>query len=688
MSRTRTIALLLTVFAILFFLDPSGKRDVIPTKTLLERHRNQSVLLDGLHFNTTSNFREIEDELSRLFNLSTHELPHAFYKNVTGFFKGRWEVAALNETLRSPDFNQTLATQRRGDFNFNDVGMLTYHLRANETTVPSIRMLEGNLWLENGRTSGGGLEIFVYGLHFINEGAVYLTGAADGAMPPLIELPRMMQTNASFAAALNATIGINNYYIGVLENELLENEKDEQEVERSSSSTKCQFSVFMQIRPVPHIVNQSDIDALEQELWNPEGISTIRPPALISKSLVYSPDCGILLSASKSKGVKIEVYHRKAVNYTIFATIVVLAELYLTIKQMDYTSSQSALSKVSLISIGMQSVIDAYFCLIHLFTAILIPQLFLPFATVGFLKFALFSLFEMRYLLIISRAQRRENDDSILGILYSQFSIYMFLGLFVVYQFTSKFPILIAVLGFFSYSFWIPQIVLNIMRNSRRPYLTEYIVGVSLLRLAIPLYAFGCSRSIVSYTETYWWTLLFFAGYVSVQVAVLVAQDRFGPRSFFPEHWLPRSYDYHPVLASPEAGQDVADNTHDPPLESVEGAAGESHLAPPVASASGSAGSSSGSASTSFRYDPKGKGKQRMRDEGHGHPVLKNGDCAICFLPVDYTSSPGKPLSTRMTTRLNYMLTPCHHIYHTDCLERWMEVKLECPVCRTPLPPI
>ena len=29
-----------------------------------------------------------------------------------------------------------------------------------------------------------------------------------------------------------------------------------------------------------------------------------------------------------------------------------------------------------------------------------------------------------------------------------------------------------------------------------------------------------------------------------------------------------------------------------------------------------------------------------------------------------------------------YMLTPCSHIFHAECLEKWFEFKKECPNCR------
>ena len=35
-----------------------------------------------------------------------------------------------------------------------------------------------------------------------------------------------------------------------------------------------------------------------------------------------------------------------------------------------------------------------------------------------------------------------------------------------------------------------------------------------------------------------------------------------------------------------------------------------------------------------------------------------------------------------------YMVTPCHHIFHSRCLEIWLELKNECPYCRAAIPPI
>ena len=35
-----------------------------------------------------------------------------------------------------------------------------------------------------------------------------------------------------------------------------------------------------------------------------------------------------------------------------------------------------------------------------------------------------------------------------------------------------------------------------------------------------------------------------------------------------------------------------------------------------------------------------------------------------------------------------FMLTPCHHLFHSKCLEVWLEQKNECPYCRQRIPPL
>ncbi len=53
-------------------------------------------------------------------------------------------------------------------------------------------------------------------------------------------------------------------------------------------------------------------------------------------------------------------------------------------------------------------------------------------------------------------------------------------------------------------------------------------------------------------------------------------------------------------------------------------------------------------------------------------------DCAICMMPVAGPDATG-PAAARV-------MTPCDHVFHRECLRQWMDIKMECPVCRRPIP--
>lgn len=55
--------------------------------------------------------------------------------------------------------------------------------------------------------------------------------------------------------------------------------------------------------------------------------------------------------------------------------------------------------------------------------------------------------------------------------------------------------------------------------------------------------------------------------------------------------------------------------------------------------------------------------------------------CTICMTGLNLAVNT-EPVHNFSKT----MHTPCNHLFHQDCLTRWMEIKLECPTCRTCIP--
>jgi hypothetical protein len=143
----------------------------------------------------------------------------------------------------------------------------------------------------------------------------------------------------------------------------------------------------------------------------------------------------------------------------------------------------------------------------------------------------------------------------------------------------------------------------------------------------------------------------------AVQVAVLLSQDLWGPQYMIPARFLPPKYDYYrpiPQQALRRGGADEGPHTH------TGGSSQESES------------SSSSPARARGREGGVGPGGEEieMTDiEGGSMP-----ECVICYNGID-VAHPG-----------GYMVSPCDHLFHRECLERWMDIKLECPVCRASLP--
>ncbi|CAN0915112.1 Transmembrane E3 ubiquitin-protein ligase FLY2 [Linum grandiflorum] len=339
----------------------------------------------------------------------------------------------------------------------------------------------------------------------------------------------------------------------------------------------------------------------DRDRYHLEGL--MESPAVDDDGECFSP---LLLNATS---VNIEVYYNKAVNYTLMVTFVSFIQVLFLIRQMEHSNTQSGAAKVSILMIGQQAIMDAYLCLLHLTAGILVESLFNAFATAAFFKFVVFSIFEMRYLLAIWKASRPSSSGEgwetmrrELSVLYSRFYGILLGGILLMYEFHNFLrPILLLM-----YSFWIPQIVTNVIRDSRKPLHPYYILGMTVTRLAVPLYIFGCPNNFMRIEPDKTWctSLVMFVG---LQASVLLLQNYLGSRWFIPRQILPEKYSYF-----------------------------------------------------------------RKFDVEESHAT----DCVICMTSIDMMQRPS-----------DCMVTPCDHFFHSGCLQRWMDIKMECPTCRRPLPP-
>lgn len=331
---------------------------------------------------------------------------------------------------------------------------------------------------------------------------------------------------------------------------------------------------------------------------------------------LVSPDCGFSLHIELEK-VDLEYLGKKVVNYAVLMNTLTLVQLRGFLSQMRHHEEEHAsVTKLSVLGIAMQALMDAFDSFLHLSVAAPVQALnTYNFAVVSMLKFSLFALVEVRYLLLIWRhhhqhvfAEGWETVRQELSRVYAQFYGALIGGLVFIFVASDYLDIVALAMQ----AYWVPQILHDVRHGSKNSFTRRFIITIAVTRTLEFLYLWGCPAGLFNgdiYPQlpgTQSFQLCAAAVCLqTAQVAVMLSQQRLGPRWFVPWLCLPHVYNYR---------------------------------------------------------------RTAQADVGT--------ECVICMLEI--TPEDGSHIVT----------TPCDHRFHDSCLERWMDVKMECPTCRRILPPM
>lgn len=543
-------------------------------------------------------------------------------------------------------------------------------------------------------------ELITKGIYFQNTGSL-ISSTSSAKFAGYHALPHFSMNEGNFnkskllmSQLLNSTD---------IDNEI---SLEEMNTDITRSYQQCEYITFFQFDKTEFLKRQ--LQEIDEELMNPTGrpIPKAIPQIKIKEALLYSPDCGLMVDLKKDstlQGNKTEVTDNLFKRMLSALLVLVLLQLYLFIRQIKETRTPGQLSNISTTTLYILAFQDSLIALFFLLVSTLTESLYLLFSCVAVIEFIMCGVFEMRFIVSVMVTQANErgttwwevlrgsvrsydpddNNDSNAdgptgnnsgadetiptpavepqpiindearysnGLFASGFSLTIiatFLILNVV-TWRIKYRQIFEYIGLLVISsYWLPQFLRNTLKNRRRSFTWEFVVGTSVLRL-LPL-CYLCLASGNPLRHHYDPTLVVVVTvWYCFQIGLLYLQQNLGARFWLNEKWLPKAYDYHPFL-------NVSD------LEN------------------------------GFASDILSNIRAQNEDPAKSGVVTCKVDCTICMndieLPIGVNAEAKKPKSA-VLNGLQYMITPCHHIFHTECLEDWMKYKLQCPVCRNALPPI
>ena len=338
-------------------------------------------------------------------------------------------------------------------------------------------------------------------------------------------------------------------------------------------------------------------------------------------------------------------YPKKILNYSIFLSIFAFIEIISTTKFMILINDSQQMSLNT----------DIYTIIIHIIWSSIIfygnfvlalsqNNLLFEYIMPGIIYFCLFSVFLLRILFFSWRAR---NIDLIYrdSQLFKRKLIQFYLSVYILLIFTMaslKIWYSYFIMTFFLFfGTWLGQIIYSAKKGTKPSMPHSHIFLVTIFKAFVPIYLKCYPNSIFSFKPNY--LKAFILDIVLIFEAIILSlQKLLGPKFFLTKKYKQPKFDYY-------------------------------------------------------------------KQENEIDEKTKNQECVICLENIGKISQFEENKENTENTKFNlekfledlikkykhrnrnkgpYMITPCHHVFHSKCLEMWLEQKNECPYCRQRIPPL
>ncbi|KAH9986100.1 hypothetical protein BJV74DRAFT_545675 [Russula compacta] len=619
-------------------------------------------------------------------------LTQSYYSNITGFIRGGASFRNLSsELVPAVEWNETEVAQKLGSWNWSATNKVAMNLLSSPVEVDEkereefkdVAMLHGHVEAIDGNNARE-LRLDFAGIQFLQTGSVYGFAQDPGVSIDIRALPSLVPPGLLNITA-RAVVPVIEDNISKLKALLTSNDLSS-EFNPTPPDSTCQFAVYAQVHPSN--VSATAMRELEDELMYPTGVTTVPRPPLQLDVAIISPECGILIQGKDADGIRSRMFFRKVTTYAGFAALVYLAMLLLLSQQMSESRTPATLSRISRWSFIAQALADSIAFAGHITVAILAdgrPSIAL--VAPAFLACALFA-YEVQFVLLIQQVQAPEDLASL-----------------------PPLPQLAPSTQAPSPPANIPNATpTSVPINGQGTTATspssppdpspqqpgQGVSWLSIFRLVFHLVWYDEHNRI--------WYFVFIVLTLVVRVMVAPGLAVVLLAILYSSIWAPQ------IIRAARRGRPCALGRK----YIIGTTVGRMLLAmyllgcpknvmdveprPWVYLLSLFACVQAAVLGLQTSFGPAFFLPRRLADsQGYDyHPPLPDteggplGDCAICMDAIERPpeDASGKSGRRGVRARASYSLAPCAHLFHTECLERWLAIKNICPQCRRPLPPL